>query len=110
CVRVVRVDYLAGGWGHPRYPPPVSRVAAPRGAPPPKPAAGPPALAARFFRSNLLMTTENPMSQSRRSYRPQIEALEERDTPSTPPTTHVLTIVPPPHSSAPIQQVLVPLS
>ena len=47
------------------------------------------------------------MTQSRRSYRPQIEALEERTTPSTPPTTHVLNIVPPPSSAAPSQQVLI---
>jgi len=47
------------------------------------------------------------MSQSPRSCRPQIEALEDRDTPSTTPTTHVLDIVPPPSSAAPSHQVLI---
>jgi hypothetical protein len=47
------------------------------------------------------------MSQSRRSHRPRIEALEDRTTPSTTPTTHVLTITPPPSSSAPSHQVLI---
>ena len=45
------------------------------------------------------------MSQSRRSRRPRIEALEERATPS--PPTHVLNITPPPPSSAPSHQVLI---
>jgi len=44
------------------------------------------------------------MSQSRRSRRPRIEALEERATPSP---THVLNIDPPPPSSAPSHQVLI---
>jgi hypothetical protein len=47
------------------------------------------------------------MSQARRSYRPQIEALEKRDTPSTTPTTHVLDIVPPQSSSAPSLHILI---
>ena len=47
------------------------------------------------------------MSRSRRSYRPQIQALEDRDTPSTTPTTHVLDIVPPPSSSAPSHHILI---
>ena len=47
------------------------------------------------------------MSQSRRSYRPRVEALEERTTPATTPNTHVLDIVPPPPSSAPSHQVLI---
>jgi hypothetical protein len=50
------------------------------------------------------------MSQSRRGRRPRVEALEERATPSTPPTVHVLTITPPPPSAAPIREALVPLS
>ncbi len=47
------------------------------------------------------------MSQSRRSRRPRIEALEDRATPSA-SLVHTVTIDPPPPSSAPTHEVLVP--
>jgi hypothetical protein len=49
------------------------------------------------------------MSQSRRSRRPRIEALEERATLSA-SLVHTVTINPPPPSSAPTHEVLVPVN
>jgi hypothetical protein len=49
------------------------------------------------------------MSQSRRSRRSRMEALEDRAAPSA-SLVHTVTINPPPPSAAPTQEVLVPVN